>query len=308
MSEEEKDAIKAEPKKPDGGREPKKADKPAAPAKPKPEKKKKPISKVTVRKISQALILILGLCFTYLFYSSPMSLCVLDPLWHLQALIADAPNLDLSLHVLQGTNAVDAGSRIAIPSILYLSLFMLLAVLFGRFFCGWICPFGTLLDYLEDISPIKGRLTLPEELKDPSIKYVVLAAFLFVSFIGSQTAFCEFCPAGTVFKGLSGSVIALSIPVFLGVFFIVFAYGRKTWCSYLCPLGAFFGLFSKMHFFGIKAEKDQCVKCFMCNNVCPMDILIVEKYISKGKKINDGDCIKCMNCVDACPRKILKFP
>jgi ferredoxin-type protein NapH len=129
-----------------------------------------------------------------------------------------------------------------------------------------------------------------------------------LAFVTTQTAFCEFCPAGALFKGSTGHVVALSVPVSIAVFFIVFAYGRKTWCSYLCPLGAFFGLFSRIQFFGIRAEKDKCIKCFMCNKSCPMDVLVVERYINKGMKINDGDCIKCMNCVDACPRKILKFP
>lgn len=274
----------------------------------KPEKLRVEIKKSSLRKASQAFFLVLGFALIYLIYTSPIALCWLDPFWHLQAFFADFPNLDLNIHLLQGKNPIDAAHRIAIPSILYLGIFMFIALLFGRLFCGWLCPFGTLLEYLEGMSPIKGKLTIPAELKDPDIKYVVLVAFLFLAFITSQEAFCEFCPAGTILKGSTGCVISLSIPVFIGVFFIVFAYGRKTWCSYLCPLGAFFGLFSKIHIFGIRAEKDKCVKCFMCNQVCPMDILIVEKYINKGKKINDGDCIKCMNCIDACPRKILKFP
>ena len=266
----------------------------------KPEKPKRGVKKSTLRKLSQVFFLVLSFLLIYSIHNSPLALCWLDPFWHLQAFFADFPNLDLSLYLPQG--------EISIPSVLYLGIFMFIALLFGRLFCGWICPFGTLLEYLEAISPIKGRFTMPAELKDPGLKYIVLAAFLFLALISSQTAFCEFCPAGMLFKGATGYVIPLSIPAFIGVFFIVFAYGRKTWCSYLCPLGAFFGLFSKIHIFGIKAEKDKCVKCFMCNQVCPMDVLVVEKYISKGKKINDGDCIKCMNCVDTCPRKILKFP
>lgn len=274
----------------------------------KTEKPKRGIKKSTLRKASQVFFLSLGFFLIYCIYTSPVALCWLDPFWHLQAFFAKFPNLDLYLHILQENNAIDAAHRILIPSILYLGIFMFIALLFGRLFCGWVCPFGTLMEYLEDASPLKGVFVIPAELKDPDIKYVVLLAFLFLALIESQEAFCEFCPAGTLFKGSTGYIVPLSVPVFLIVVFIVFAYGRKTWCSYLCPLGAFFGLFSRIHIFGIRAEKDKCAKCFMCNKVCPMDVLIVEKYINKGKNINDGDCIKCMNCVDACPRKILKFP
>jgi len=266
------------------------------------------IKRTSLRKTSQAFFLVLTFILTYLFYSRPMAICWLDPFWHLQAFFADFPNTGLNLYMSEGRNPTDIIHRISIPSFAYLGIFILMAFIFGRLFCGWICPFGTLLEYIENISPIKGKLKMPSELNDPDIKYIVLIAFLFLSFISSQTAFCEFCPAGTIFKGVTGYVIPLSIPIFICVLFIVFAYGRKTWCSYLCPLGAFFGIFSRFHILGIRTEKDKCVRCFMCNTVCPMDVLIVEKYINRDMKINDGECIKCMNCIDACPRNVLRFP
>jgi len=266
------------------------------------EKGKKKIKLKEVRKASQVLVLIAVLILTYLVYSRPFSVCWLDPMWHLQALFASRFDLSINTYFMEGL------TRIFVPSVLILGAFVLLAILFGRIFCGWVCPFGTILDYIEGISPFKGKLHLPHELKDTGTKYAILIGFLLLSFIASQEVFCEFCPAGTVVKGLTGHVLFFSIPIFAIVLFIALFYGRKTWCSYLCPLGAFFSLFTKFHIFGIRARKEDCVKCFMCDKVCPMDVLVVENYIQEGKKINDSECIKCMNRVDACPRKILKFP
>ncbi len=263
--------------------------------------KKEKIKPSDIRKISQVLFIVLTIFMTYLFYSRGTAICWLDPFWHLQTLFA---NKDISTTVSFTEHYI---GDFVLPSVVVLGVFIAIALLFGRIFCGWMCPFGTLLQCIEKISPVKGKLHIPHELKDPEMKYVILAGFLLLSFITNQTGFCEFCPAGTIFKGMTGHIIIISLPVFISVVFIGLFYGRKAWCSYLCPLGAFFGLFSKIQIFGIKPDGD-CVKCLMCNKACPMDILVAEKYIQKGKPINDGDCIKCMNCIDACPRKILKFP
>lgn len=264
---------------------------------------KKGIKLTDVRKISQVFFIALVIALTYGFHSKSMAVCWLDPFWHLQALFA---NKDISTRVYFTEGFVEP-IGVILSSIIVLGVFMLIALLFGRLFCGWICPFGTLLQGIEKISPVRGKLEIPKELKDPELKYLVLGGFLLLALITGQTGFCEFCPAGTIFKGMTGHVIFISIPVFLTVMFIGFFYGRKAWCSYLCPLGAFFGLFSKIHLFGIRPT-GECAKCLMCDKACPMDVLVAEKYIQEGKKINDGDCIKCMNCVEACPRNILKFP
>ena len=266
------------------------------------EKKKKEIKLKDIRKASQVIVLLLMLVLTYLIHSKAFSVRWLAPIWHLHALFANRFDLSTMIYLGEGL------TRISIPSVTFLGVFVLMGVLFGRIFCGWLCPFGTLLEYIESITPLKGKLHIPEEFKDTDTKYAILAGFLLLSLMTSQAAFCEFCPVGTIVKGGAGHVIFLSIPVFAIVLFIALFYGRKVWCSYLCPLGAFFGLFSRIHLFGIHADKDKCVKCMMCNNSCPMDIPIVENYILEGKKITDGECIKCMDCIDACPRKILKFP
>jgi len=268
----------------------------------KSDKKEKRMKQKDLRMASQVLVLILVLILTYLVYSAAFSVCWLDPMWHLQALFANRFDMSMDTYFMEGL------TRIFVPSVLILGAFVLLAILFGRIFCGWFCPFGTMLDYIEGMSPFRERLHLPDELNDPGIKYAILIGFLILSFMTSQEAFCEFCPAGTVVKGLTGHVIFFSIPIFAIVIFLGLFYGRKAWCSYLCPLGAFFALFTRFHLFGIRTNKEECTKCFMCNKACPMDVLVVENYIQEGKKINDPECIKCMNCVDACPKKILKFP
>ena len=265
--------------------------------------KKWEIKPTRIRLLSQIVFLIISISMTFLLFSRATAICWADPFWHLQAFFANRGDLNTKLFIFEGLSS----ERIAIFSVVYLGIFIVLALLFGRLFCGWICPFGTILQFIEEISPIRNKLHFPDELKDPDLKYLVLLGFLILSFISSQEAFCEFCPAGTIFKGTTGHILYFSVTVFLIVVFSVAIHGRKVWCSYLCPLGAFFGLFSRIHIFGIRST-GECIKCFTCNKNCPMDILIAEKYIQEGKPIRDGDCIKCMRCIESCPKKILKFP
>ena len=267
-----------------------------------------------IRMASQGIFLLLVVYLTFLHFPSSrifgawISVCWLDPLWHIQALFASHGNLDIDIHLIEGQIATNPIQRIPLMSVLYLGIFIFLAMLSGRIFCGWLCPFGTILQCLEVISPLRGKLSTPHEIKDPTIKYSILVTFIILAFLTKQEIFCEFCPAGIIFKGLTGHVIQLSIIVFVPVMFITFTYGRKAWCSYLCPLGAFFAPFNRLNILGIRTDKDKCIACFMCNRVCPMDVLIVEKYVKRGKDINDLECIKCMKCVDVCPKGILWFP
>lgn len=270
--------------------------------------KRKIATWLIMRKLSQLFFVVFTIYMTFFYFSKPVAICWLDPFWHLQALFAMKFDVSsLSIHFIESSKAAKF-EGIELNSFIYLLFFLALGILFGRIFCGWICPFGTFLEYLEKISPVINRWEMPSELRDPNLKYAVLVAFLILDFLVSQEAFCEFCPAGTLLKASTSHVVIMSVPVFLIVLILVSMYGRKVWCSYLCPLGALFALTSKVQIFPIKTKKEECVKCFLCDKSCPMDVPIVEKYVMEGKGIRDSECIKCMKCLSSCPKKVLKFP
>jgi NapH/MauN family ferredoxin-type protein len=232
----------------------------------------------------------------------------MDPFWHVQGVFATGGTGSTVYLGLEKVDPLDpATTLVALSPYLIVGGFLVFALLLGRLFCGWICPYGSFLDFIEKISPYKGRYEMPSELHDKSTKYAILFGALALSMFMGYTAFCDYCPAGVLLKGSAGAALFTAIPVFIIVTLLVFFYGRKAWCSYLCPLGGLLALFTKFHILPIRST-GECIKCLNCEKNCPMDVLVAEEYIQEGKSIRDSECIKCMNCIEDCPKKILRFP
>ncbi|MBR5144544.1 MAG: 4Fe-4S binding protein [Clostridia bacterium] len=197
-----------------------------------------------------------------------------------------------------------------------LGIIMLYGIIFGRWICGWLCPFGLIQDLLHKIKTPKlkkSRLTRVLSF----LKYVFLV--LFVAIIPliymvrdfPLPAFCKYiCPAGTV-GGAFGLLLnpnnngmfemlgplftwkfLLSISIIVGAVFIY-----RIFCRFVCPLGALYGLFNKFSLFGITLDRSKCIDCGKCISTCPMDI----------KHVGDHECISCGKCVGVCPTKAISY-
>ena len=197
-----------------------------------------------------------------------------------------------------------------------LGIIMLYGVIFGRWICGWLCPFGLIQDLLHKIKTPKlkkNRFTRVLSF----FKYVIVAVFVvilpliyaFKDF--PLPAFCKYiCPAGTI-GGAFGLLInpnndgifamlgplftwkfVLAISIIVGAIFIY-----RIFCRFLCPLGALYGLFNRFSLFGIKLEKDKCINCGKCVSVCEMDI----------HHVGDIECINCGKCIGVCPTKAISW-
>lgn len=96
--------------------------------------------------------------------------------------------------------------------------------------------------------------------------------------------------------------VLLYAAVFLGVILLNLV-ARRTWCRYLCPLGALLGLFSKV---GIvrREVSAECTQCGVCARLCPTGTIQPEK----GYASDPGECTMCLNCVASCPQSAARFP
>ena len=194
-----------------------------------------------------------------------------------------------------------------------LGFLLFIGALFGRFVCGWLCPFGLVQDLLYKIPFFKKRKNLPGDKVLKWMKYVILVLLvillplLVVDFIGQgQPWFCKLiCPAGTLMAGIpllaanenlraaAGSLFALKA-VILGLILLLSVWVYRPFCKYLCPLGAVYGLFHPIAFYRLKVDTDRCTRCGACQKACKMDIPVFDKP-------NSMDCIRCGDCVRACP-------
>ncbi len=185
---------------------------------------------------------------------------------------------------------------------------ILLTVLFGRAFCGWICPWGTILDILNGVTRKKHKI--PEFLEYRNLKYSVLGGFLIAAFVYGYTVFCTVCPAGVFIRSVNAASVAPVFPMLLLVAALVFAvfYHGRAWCRYLCPLGATIAFVDRLSLTKVKVDDEKCRACLLCQRTCPMDLLVIEQSIWKDKdSVPSGECIRCGDCINVCPSEALRY-
>ena len=191
-----------------------------------------------------------------------------------------------------------------------LGILLLFGVILGRTICGWLCPFGLLQELLHKAPTPKirkGKVTRALTW----VKYLILAVFVGIIPLWAGLAegtplpaFCKYiCPAGT----LEGAVGYLQHPanstsfwqlgplftnkwVIMSVIGLLCVFCYRTFCRFICPLGAIYGFFNRFSLTGMRVNPDRCNGCGLCVSKCPMDV----------KHVGDHECISCGKCVGNC--------
>lgn len=174
-----------------------------------------------------------------------------------------------------------------IPLLLFVVFTVVTTLLAGRVFCGFLCPFGALQDFLEKVVPGKFKRELPRALHERLylVKYVCLAAILLPALAGSRASiFSFFEPFGTVFF-LSSSIVLWAIA---GGVLIASAIVPRFYCRYACPLGAALAVASSVSPFRIR-RVEQCDHCKVCEQACPTGAI-------EGPRIDFRECVRCNIC------------
>lgn len=195
-------------------------------------------------------------------------------------------------------------------------IIMLYGLMFGRWICGFLCPFGLIQELFHKIPTPKikkGRITRILSF----FKYVVLVFFVILLPLAYAfrnfplPGFCKYiCPAGTL-EGAMGllsnrvneSYLRMLGPLFTWKFLLMISilvacvFIFRFFCRFLCPLGALYGLFNKISLVGVKLDRAGCTDCGLCVGKCKMDI----------KHVGDAECIQCGECVGVCPTKAISW-
>ena len=185
-----------------------------------------------------------------------------------------------------------------IPYYVRVSLLLLSTLVLGALFCGWICPMGSIQEFLYRKSiGIKVPARLDSILR--YLRFVVLALLIIVPLFVTGKKICGLNPFRVAFN-LSGSVYLVAAFAFIAIASL-FIY--RPWCRYLCPYGALLSLLSKISFWKIKVDTEKCTLCRKCVSNCPMQAISIKDY----PYISDEKCIKCLECVVGCSKNALKL-
>ena len=188
-------------------------------------------------------------------------------------------------------------------SITLMWLVLGLTLLFGPVFCGWICPFGTVEEFVGKIGRkiFKKRYNnfVPSKIDKPLryFRYIILMLVVVNTAISGKLLFSNFDPYFALFNIWSSEVTRLSLLV-LGLTLIGSLFVERPWCKYLCPFGALLGIFNFFRIVKLKRNEKTCINCKACDRVCPMNI-----NVSASRIISNHQCISCMLCTDEinCP-------
>lgn len=217
------------------------------------------------------------------------------------------------------------------------SLVVLVPTVFlGRFFCNWLCPYGTLHQFVGwlgsvhdwrrrgttgggQAAPLRSDENHPNRYRGGQrVKYAVLAALLIAGAFGSlQIGLLD--PLCLLHRSLTGAAVpalALSAPEIFGpphafhgawlIGLILFAFLAlnlvypRFFCRVLCPLGALLGVLSRWTWWRIDRDPAKCRGCDRCRDRC-------EGACDPQARLRTAECTVCLNCVRDCPEGALRF-
>ncbi len=199
-----------------------------------------------------------------------------------------------------------------LPALHPAGMFLLIAFLsisffFRKAFCSWLCPVGTISEYLWRAGQrLFGRnFQLPRwlDIGLRGLKYLLLGFFAWAvtSMAVDELAAFMNSPYGVIadvkmlnfFRhiGETGAIV-------LGVLTIASLFIQNFWCRYLCPYGALLGITALISPTRIRRNPESCIDCAKCAQACP-SALPVDKLVT----IRSAECTGCLECVAVCPAR-----
>jgi uncharacterized protein with FMN-binding domain len=192
--------------------------------------------------------------------------------------------------------------------VLALSMLLITAIM-GRFFCGFLCAFGTMGDFLwylgAKLKLKRSKIGTKFDRVLKKLKYVMLVLIVLLVWTLGVSLLGETANPWTAFGMLTklGGWTDLTVILSIGMLLLLLIaagslYIERFFCRYLCPLGAVFGIVSKFRLFKIRKPRTLCGSCRACTKRCSMGIPLYRSGV-----VTSAECIDCMNCVEICPRE-----
>lgn len=178
---------------------------------------------------------------------------------------------------------------------LWLALFIvsaLLALFFGRFYCGWICPMNTVMISAERVSKKTGWQTkvVPRILTKKGLPWIVLFISILMMMVFKKTVQIDL-PMLLVFLVLS----------------VVVTLRFEPWVfhNHICPFSPILAMSSSKPHWTYRVDASNCIGCARCETVCPSKAVAVGE--DRNARIESSLCHECGQCTEVCPRNVIAY-
>ena len=199
-------------------------------------------------------------------------------------------------------------------------LLLALSFVFGRFFCGWVCPLGTLMDLVRPLAFWQKRKSLrkagglfPPQ-RNSKLRYYLLAGVLGASlislkYLGLFDPLVIFQRASTALAlnafwtqqpGFRATIGVVSL-VFIAILALEL-WQPRFWCRNLCPVGTLISLVSRFSLLKRRVAASLCSHCDQCRRECPTNAIPEDAL-----QTDYAACTFCLECTRACPKDGISF-
>jgi ferredoxin len=182
-----------------------------------------------------------------------------------------------------------------------LAAVLVLTLLLRRAFCGYMCPIGTISEWLQRGAKRLGlrarRVPYGLDRGLSLLKYAVLVVILYFTWQVGELVFRGYDPC-YVLISRHGTDITIWAYVVSGGIVVASLLIAVPFCRWLCPLAAVLNPFSRFGLTRVKRDAGTCLDCGACNRACPMGI-----RVDQVREVTAARCTSCLDCVVACPER-----
>ncbi len=192
-----------------------------------------------------------------------------------------------------------------------LAIAIVVTLIAGRFYCGWLCPFGAFTELLYKVIPLKWTPTETVDRCLKLVKFINLIILLMLGLIFTNPLFAIYLigiiePFGTFFH-LDGDVISW---LWLAFILIMSCVISRFYCRYFCPLGAFFAVAAaiasflklkqiRIELLSVNGCQEGCQGCRIAQKQCQMNAISYDLELMQPD-IDENECFMCNACAAVC--------
>lgn len=169
----------------------------------------------------------------------------------------------------------------------------------GVYFCGWVCPYGSLQDLFSKLGKKLGikKIKMPKAIQFylKYLRYIILICVMIIT-LDIIFTIMGYDPRVNFLAILGGTGTTIIAIIIIISFLLISLFFERPFCNYFCMEGAKYGLISSFRFITFKRNTSTCINCKKCDKACPMHI-----EVSTTEHVSSIGCINCFQCASTCP-------